>query len=138
MIAAFLLFGSVGISIFSHTCEEEGLNISYFAPIEDICDDHGHEQHHANKAEDHHQTPCCDEKSEDDGCCSTSSEFVKVHLDFLNKVYVQAILVENQEVSPVWLASVPVPTDEISIASGSDPPPKLGQEILIDIQQWLI
>lgn len=135
-MAVFLLMGSIGISIFSHACEEDGVNVSYFSPDEDICGKHEHEK---VKELDNCDDCCCDEdENTEDDCCSTSSELLKVNLDYLNKIHVKAILIQQEAIAPVWIAEVPFVSEEIEQASGSDPPPKPSREILIDIQTWLI
>lgn len=135
-MALFLFLGSIGIGIFSHACEEDGVNVSYFTPDEDICIQHDHEKVQAADACEKH---CCDEdETTEDDCCSTSSELLKVKLDYLNKIQVKAILFNQEVPTPVWVVDVPLETEEIAQASGSDPPPKPGREILIDIQTWLI
>lgn len=133
----FLFLGSIGIGIFSHACVEDGVSVSYFAADEDICGKHEHEQVQA--IDDCDDCCCCDEdESAKDDCCSTSSELLKVKLDYLNKIQVKAILFNQEAPAPVWVVDVPLVTEEIAQASGSDPPPKPGRERLIDIQTWLI
>lgn len=139
VIALFLLIGTVGVGVFSHVCEEDGLEVSYFVPNDEVCDDHGHDNHHQDEKEAHHEDPCCcDEGSESDGCCSVSIELVKLHLEFLNKLEVKAILNATTFVAPVWIVDTPLVSTDVQKYSGTDPPPQQGKEILIDIQQWLI
>lgn len=132
VIAAFLFVGSIGIGIFSKECEKEGVIISYFVPEENECCE--------RKAKSQDCGDCCSkEKEESKGDCrDTSIELVKLKLDFLNDVQVKAILSESYELQAVWVLETEFPSEEISIASGSDPPPIPRQDFLIGIQQWLI
>lgn len=133
-MALFLFIGTVGVNIFSHACEEDGVKVSYFIPNEEVCGKHNHEE---EKIADDCDDCCCDEQ-EDDGCCSTSTELVKVELDFLNKLIVTTVLIQTDEIKPIWGNQETVISTELLATSGSDPPPKLGQDILIDIQKWVI
>lgn len=135
-IASFLFVGSIGVSIFSKVCPEDGVNISYFVPGEnECCKREANPSHGEESCGDH-----CTKKQEatEDDCCSTSSELIQVKLDFLNKVQVKAVSFEMAEVQPVWIVDAPIVSKDIRTASGLDPPPKLRKEILTDFQQWLI
>ncbi len=134
-IALFLFIGTVGVNIFSHACEEDGVEVSYFVPNEEVCGMHEHADEHENDA---CEDCCCDEQSDDNDCCSTSAELVKVNLDFLNKLMVKAVLIPAEEVTPIWVVEKAIISTELHAASGTDPPPKRGQDIHIEIQQWLI
>lgn len=138
--ALFLFIGSVGITVFSHVCEEDGLNVSYFIPSETVCAGHEHENHELEETCSMGEKACCckEETSKDDGCCSLSSELVKVDLDFLNKLDVKAVIIPVLEIAPVWEIEDEVVFEEVRIASGNDPPPIRGKSLLTYHQQWLI
>jgi hypothetical protein len=133
-LTAFLFVGSIGVGIFSKVCTEEGTNVSYFVPTENECCKRQAESVEEDCGD------CCskDHHTSEDDCCTVSSELVKLHLDFVNKVQVQPILVPVANVQPVWQLEAILFTEEITTYSGSDPPPKLRQERLTDTQQWLI
>ena len=135
-IAIFLLIGTIGVNVFSHFCEEDGLEVSYFVPNEEICGTHEHE---STPQADDCDDCCCDEKEDDrNDCCSTSTEFVKVHLDYLNQWVAKAIITSPSDVTPVWDLETVLVSSDVRIASGSDPPPKRRKDLLTDIQKWLI
>jgi len=138
--SVFLFVGSIGIGVFSHFCEEEGLYISYYVPDEKVCA--AHEVDHNNEPQScsaEMEGCCCEEEtSGNDGCCSLSSELVKVKLDFLNKLEVKAILIPVLQIDPVWEFESEIIDEEIITASGNDPPPLPIKLVLSYHQQWLI
>ena len=133
----FLFAGTVGVSVFSHICEEDGRNVSFFVPDEEVCGGHSHEESPSAQDTCHEEDDCCCEE-ESSGCCSTSTELVKVDLDYFNNSLTKAILFPTGSIAPIWKVEELIVLSTIFCASGSDPPPKLGKELLVDYQQWLI
>lgn len=136
--AVFLFAGSIGFDVFAHFCEEDGLEVSYFVENDTVCESHDHDKHHENQVQhDVHESACCDE--EDVGsCCTTTATHLQVKLDFFHKILVHPILVAQTNVMPVWHVSEPLVEEDFTSFSGSDPPPKQGRQLLVEIQQWLI
>ncbi len=134
LAAVFLLFGNIGFDVFAHICNKDGVEVSYFVKDDSICDAHGHKSvhDHATVEED-----ICDEHAEGN-CCTTTSNHFQIKVDFASKISIQPVLIASVAVQPVWADQVPYVEQVIRRASGTDPPPKSGAEICIEIQQWLI
>lgn len=125
---SFLFVGSIGIDIFKHVCEEDGVKVSYFVKSESNCKDH-HVVSHPGTCEQHL----------DDNCCTTVSEHVQIQLDFSHKLLIQPVLVPVLNVPNVYAVFVPEIQEElIQCATGNDPPPESGRSILLKKQYWLI
>lgn len=134
----FLFLGSVGVSVFSHICEEDGVNVSYFVPDEEVCGGHSHEEHTSAQEACPIEDNCCCDEEESSGCCSTSTELVKVDLDYFHNSLNKAIFIPTESIALIWKVEEIIVLPNVFCASGSDPPPKLGKELLIANQQWLI
>lgn len=133
LLALFLFFGTVGVDIFSHFCEKDGMEVSYFIKDESICGAHDHDAHHEKQEE----TSCCDEQ-EDNNCCNTIATHVQVKLDFSQNTLLKLILFAETAKVPVWHLETEFPAEVLKQAANSDPPPLKEQIRLAKIQKWLI
>lgn len=131
--AVFLFLGTIGVDVFSHICDENGMAVSYFVEDESVCKSHKHDQH-----QDAHQNSCCGEKEEDRSCCETTVTHVQVKLDFANKIIVKPVIIPEIPVITIWEMEESVTEEFIHLSSGNDPPPLLTKERLVRIQTWLI
>lgn len=128
--ALFVLVGSIGVSVFLHTCEEDGTFVSYFVPAND--------EGHCENA--HQEKPaCCDseESTEDDDCCGDEIKYIKFKLDYFQKISAPFI--------PVFHVSLPVTvdletwSDENRVTNNYANPPPLPANILRSLNQvWII
>lgn len=96
LLVLFTFVGNIGFSVFTHSCEEDGIFRSYFVQLQDHCED---------KAEEV-LPPCCqkeqkkgcgDEQLESD-CCNDQVDVYKINLDFFTDYKVTVpdmIFVEN-------------------------------------------
>lgn len=132
--AAFLLLGNVGFDIFSHVCAKDGVAVSYFVQDDSMCASHEHEDAHLH--EDEAMEECGDHA--EGSCCTTTAKHVQIKVDFASKVLVKPILIAHSPISFVWNFETPAVEEVIFSFSGTDPPPKSGKSICIDIQEWLI
>lgn len=131
--ALFLLFGSIGVNVFLHTCEEDGTFVSYFVPID--------ETEHCDKA--HVDKPdCCSldkssNESTDDDCCGDELKHYKVKLDYFQKIsapYLPVYLIPE----PIWKEKNDVLDDERIVSNYANPPPKRRSVIRSLSQIWII
>lgn len=141
LASGFLFLGSMGINVFSHVCEEDGTHVSYFFSDDSICGGHEHDSNVQNQSScDADKACCCDEVpegNEDKGCCSISTDVLKVDLDFCNKVYVKAFIVDAISAGVVWeIAAVSLLQDGVPSLEAA--PPHKVRSLLVDHQQWLI
>lgn len=137
--ALFLFVGTIGVDMFKHVCEEDGMEVSYFVKDDSVCDSHEHDEHIADKGmHEAHQSSCCEEDSETKGCCTTEVKHVQVKLDFVNNILVKPVLITDLCPKLVWIEGVVVEEEVIRAASGNDPPPITTGERLSKTQTWLI
>ena len=72
----FILVGSSGLKVFTHSCEEDGIFTSYFIQLEDHCED-----------EKEDLPSCCQtETQKEDDCCNDEVEVYKVKFDYFQDV----------------------------------------------------
>ena len=76
----FILVGSSGLKVFTHSCEEDGIFTSYFIQLEDHCED-----------EKEDLPSCCQtETQKEDDCCNDEVEIYKVKFDYFQDVQLDA------------------------------------------------
>ena len=123
-LSLLLFFGNIGIPVFTHACEEDGVFTSFFIQ----------QQNHCQEEEVSNLPPCCQEE-EKKNCCSDEKTVVQ-----LEEKYVQ-----SQELDvPTFAFICPAQTAVFSysgiqakdisvVQSWEDPPPirKSGRKILI-------
>ena len=122
---SLLFVGTIGVPVFTHSCQKEGQFTSYFLPLNDHCE----------KEEISNLPPCCKkEKKDTNDCCNDEAEVFKLKVDYVsfwNDFAFQSFqLTENQHFS---FDKVIIPSETQTLqSSNSDPPPKLcGREILL-------
>lgn len=135
----FTFIGNIGFSVFTHSCEEDGIFRSYFVQSQNHCDE--------EKAIEQ-LPPCCQKeklascnKAEiEKDCCNDAVDVYKINLDYFSdyKVAVPSLIcVEN-----VNLFAFHFETVELSKYNPEHyvhPPPKLsGRDILIRNQVFRI
>lgn len=122
-----LFVGSVGLDVFKHICQDDGISVAYVINTIDHCDDHKEEL-----------PPCCEEEKEDD-CCDDEVEHIQMKLDFFQD--------QDEIADAVILEFVVLPTFHFdpattkSIArsfSNSDPPPWSLSKRLAKNQSYII
>ncbi|MFK7783861.1 MAG: hypothetical protein AB8B56_02030 [Crocinitomicaceae bacterium] len=130
--ALFLLIGSIGVSVFLHTCEEDGTFVSFFVPGEDHC-----------KSEQVHDIPeCClahqsTDESEDDDCCDDEMKHYKVELDFFQKISTLAIPL-YPSLQPIIIETIELDTKNKPVHTYAKPPPKRRSVSRSLSQSWII
>lgn len=132
LLTVFLL-GNIGINVFKHICQEDGVSISYIL-------DRG-EEHCGNHHEHTELPPCCQagDQEEKEDCCDDEVYYLKLQVDANQHAafhfQMQATVVELPGiVSAEFIPS----TDKRISARLEDPPPISGKEILIRKQVWNI
>jgi len=129
-----LFVGNVGVNVFKHICQENGVWTSYFVQT---ADDHCESQHEVVK----HAKSCCaveqDENKKD--CCNDQTEFFKINLDFYNDPSI-AIPSTVAIVNTFSFDFVLHETQQDYYTSKyvNPPPKKAGKDILIQHQVFLI
>lgn len=75
LLTFFLLCGSFGMLIFKHSCNQEGVSVSYF-----ICaDKHKEIDDHCQASSD-----CCIDNTQENNCCHDDISYLKIKLDFVS------------------------------------------------------
>jgi hypothetical protein len=125
----FLLFGSIGINVFSHSCEENGTFVSYFVEGEHFCESN-HDEVKSCCASDQHQ------ESKDD-CCDDEIKSFKLKLDYFQSVTTtHFIAAEYNDVYAEADKAVSIPN--LTIANYANPPPISRKRRSTQIQVWII
>jgi hypothetical protein len=132
-LLSIVFVGTVGVRVFTHSCEEDGVFKTYFVQINNHCED--------KKVE---LPPCCQkekEKKEKKDCCRVETEVFKLKIDYLS--FWDDYSFESfsiPETNNFFFNDQIVPVDqEILIVSNTDPPPKLkGRKILLKKRVLLI
>ena len=138
----FLLFGSIGVNVFLHTCEEDGTFVSFFTPSagDEHCGDTHEELPPCCEAGASQEKNACspsDAALEKEDCCDDEIKYYKFKLDYFQKIS-----------SPfIPLSRVPQPvlidpltwTDETSETNTyANPPPLAHKTYRSLIQTWII
>jgi hypothetical protein len=72
-LISYVLVGNVGLSVFTHTCEEDGVFRSFFIQLDDHC------------ASEHEDLPaCCVAEKQDKDCCQDEEKIYKVKWDYFH------------------------------------------------------
>lgn len=87
MLIAFTFLGNVGLRVFTHSCEEDGVFRSYFVELQDHCEDK--EQEVLPPCCQKEKANSCEVKIEDD-CCSDQIDVYKINLDYFSEYSVSA------------------------------------------------
>ena len=131
---SLLFVGTIGVPVFTHSCQKEGQFTSYFLPLNDHCE----------KEEISDLPPCCKkEKEEKDkkDCCNDETEVFKLKVDYVsfwNDFSFQAFQIPENTYFSFY--NVIILSERQTLQScNSDPPPKLcGREILLKKQVLII
>ena len=123
-----LLVGNVGVNVFKHICDEDGVTVSYFFKSgEEHCQDHLD------------QLPsCCTKEEKKKDCCNDEVEFFKIKLDYYTVQSKTAQQVQLAILEQDINGSLEAPRIEHKISNYLHPPPLSGMEILIFKQVLVI
>lgn len=132
---AVLFVGNVGVSVFKHYCDKDGLSISYVVnDTEEQCGKHDeksccHSDHSGHSEASFEKTSCCDIEVSYYHLSSDFTEYASVDLDQSNAV----LIAENS------FGFVPIDLEKVlGEKNYSNPPPLSGREVLLNKQSWLI
>lgn len=133
--SVLLFFGNVGISIFTHSCREEGLSKSFFLASND-CNTNLSSDACCEEEED----ACCEEEEDKNTCCSDETQIVKLDEKYIQNHGISKILISEFDIPTIFNRSTPFLLGEIhlSINNWKDPPPKSRKTILIQNQVFRI
>lgn len=133
--SVLLFFGNVGISIFTHSCREEGLSKSIFLASNDC---------NSNLSSD----ACCEEEEEDacceedkNTCCSDETQIVKLDEKYIQNHGITKILISEFDIPTIFYHSTPpfiLGEIYLCINNWKEPPPKSRKIILIQNQVFRI
>jgi len=134
LLLVFLFIGNVGVNIFKHICEEDGVIVSYvFDEGEEQCDEHTMTQD---------LPECCHPEesndSEDKGCCDDEVEYIKLNVE----AYQQNLNTFSFPTVAILTSSVsfeqPLVMFDHYTSSYVNPPPPDSKGILLEKQVWII
>ena len=135
--SVLLFFGNVGISIFTHSCREEGLSKSIFLASNDCNTNLSSD---ACCEEEEYEDTCCEVKEDKDACCSDEVQVIKLDEKYIQNHGITKILISEFDIPTIFYHSKNVLPAEIhlSINNWKDPPPKSRKTILIQNQVFRI
>jgi hypothetical protein len=121
-----LFIGNIGIPVFTHACEEDGIFRSYFINTENHCE---------NEQSD--LPPCCQtEENEKDDCCHDETDLIQLKLDYSitwNQFHFTDYYFQTTETKAVYSSKVALSNTILTTNKGKDPPPKpWGKTLLIE------
>lgn len=130
--SVLLFFGNVGISIFTHSCREEGLSKSIFLASNDC---------NSNLSSDaccEEEDACCEEDK--NTCCSDETQIVKLDEKYIQNHGISKILISDFDIPTIFYHSknVLLAESHLCINNGKAPPPKSRKTILIQNQVFRI
>ena len=112
IFGVFLLFlGNIGVDVYKHICEEDGVEMAYVINTIDHCDEHEEDL-----------PPCCQEEEKEDDCCDDEVAYYQLKFDFFQQLG-SIDYVIPQPTKIVWGEEVLTLEDQIIFAGDSDPPP---------------
>jgi hypothetical protein len=135
LLILFTFVGNIGMSVFTHSCEEDGVFRSYFVKLDDHCDDHIEEK----------VPPCCKKEGagssvKKDDCCSDNVAVYQVNFSYFSEYSQQIHLIASSDFNAVefqFIESLPI--HSIELPKTINPPPVLsGRDILIKHQVFRI
>lgn len=129
LFALFILLGSTGLRVFTHSCEKDGEFTSYIIKLDDHCEDH-----------EVKLPPCCKKEHKEKDCCSDEEVIYQVDFEYFQdfNLNIPAFIVQP-EIKFVQidqgLATISVKNEKVN-----RPPPdgKSGWEILLHNQVFRI
>ena len=85
-LISYVFVGNVGLSVFTHTCEEDGVFRSFFIQLDDHC------------ASEHEDLPaCCVAEKQDKDCCQDEEKIYKVNWDYFHQDQIDLPSFDNLE-----------------------------------------
>ena len=135
--SVLLFFGNVGISIFTHSCREEGLSKSIFLASNDCNTNLSSD---ACCEEEEYENTCCEVKEDKDACCSDEVQVIKLDEKYIQNHGITKILISEFDIPTIFYHSKNVLLAEIHLCINNwkDPPPKSRKTILIQNQVFRI
>jgi hypothetical protein len=127
VLLTVILFGSIGIGVFKHICEEDGTMVSYvFDNAGDHCDGHEVEL-----------PPCCEDQDKDD-CCSDEVEYKLIKLDFFESLKLSAVIAPLIFEQPPFIITADEVENTYLRVHYINPPPPDSREIRLQKEMWII
>lgn len=125
-----LFIGNIGIPVFTHACEEDGIFRSYFINTENHCE---------NERSD--LPPCCQsEENEKDDCCHDETDLIQLKLDYSvtwNQFHFTEYYFQTREIKAEYSSEFALANTVLITNKGKDPPPKPWGKALLIKQQVL-
>ena len=123
-----LLVGNVGVNVFKHICEEDGVTVSYFFKSgEEHCQDHINEL-----------PACCKKEEKKKDCCNDEVEFFKIKLDYYNAESKTAQQLQFAILEQHFIDNSKAPRIDHKVSNYAHPPPLSGREMLLFKQVLVI
>ena len=134
--SVLLFFGNVGISIFTHSCREEGLSKSIFLASNDCNSNLSSDA----CCEEEYEDSCCEVKEDKDACCSDEVQVIKLDEKYIQNYGQNKILISEFDIPTIFYHSKNFLLAEIQLCINKwkDPPPKSRKTILIQNQVFRI
>jgi hypothetical protein len=133
--SVLLFFGNVGISIFTHSCREEGLSKSIFLASNDCITNQS-----SDACCEEEEDACCNAEEDKNTCCSDETQIVKLDEKYIQNHGISKILISEFDIPTFFYHSKNVLSAEIQLCINNwkAPPPKSRKTILIQNQVFRI
>ena len=134
--SVLLFFGNVGISIFTHSCREEGLSKSIFLASNDCNSNLSSDA----CCEEEEEESCCEAEEDKNTCCSDETQIVKLDEKYIQNHGISKILISEFDIPTIFYHSKNILSAEshLCINKWKAPPPKSRKTILIQNQVFRI
>lgn len=138
----FLLFGSIGVNVFLHTCEEDGTFVSFFTPSagDEHCGDTHEELPTCCQLDASQEKMVCSESGatlENEDCCDDEIKYYKFKLDYFQKMSTPFIPL-NRVPQPVLQEPLAWTDASGETNTYANPPPIARKTYRSLIQTWII
>jgi hypothetical protein len=130
IILSYVLVGSIGVQIFIHSCQEDGVSKSFGIKLEHVCE---HDKHAANKL----KQSCCHTNIQKN-CCSDQVQVVYYEFDYFQNFDLNYFLVEQRDIKPIFFQNKALVKKKLIIPHLRPPPKLAGTKLLIAIQTFRI
>lgn len=122
LIIFFVFIGNIGMNVFIHSCEEDGVFQSFMVKVDHDC---GHEEKS--------KPSCCDKEKASGDCCNDEVKVFQVKFDFFHSSDFQVPEISFLTDKPIF-AFYDIQNEESNepVKYSTRPPPKpSGQHILL-------
>ena len=122
-LSALLFLGNIGVPVFKHACDKNGVYTSFFIQQQSQC------------PEEQSDIPSCCQKEKKKSCCHDEKTVLQLDEKYVSTqaLVVPIVYLQLNPNNPSFHFATRFSSEEISVKAWDDPPPtrKFGRELLI-------